>query len=159
MRNLVMACMTPMLFGAAPSAQVPTLRMEREIVLQGPAASALAWSPDRTTLAIGSPLGDVVLVDARSGAVLRRLAGSGGCVGDLHFSRDGRRLYVLGADSCLCVWSTDDGRLLRRGPRVSWSHAWSRDGELLASMRDAQHVEVLRAQDLECVQTIDLVDV
>jgi WD40 repeat protein len=70
-----------------------------------------AVSPDGSAFALGSPKGNVRLLDLRSGRV-RRLAGRHeGFVGNLQFTPDGLTLVTSGSDGVLIVWDVARGEI------------------------------------------------
>jgi WD40 repeat protein len=97
--------------------------------------SPLAWSPDGRAVAL-SREGTVELVDATTGAVLRRFNGRVDPSGDLAFSADGRVLAAGGDDQTVSLWDVATGK-----PRLRFdghhgaifSLAFSPDGKSLAS--------------------------
>jgi WD40 repeat protein len=66
--------------------------------------TAVAFSPDNSSLAMGSRDGEVSLWDTRSGRALHRFAGHQGDVRSLAFSRDGKHLASGSADTTILVW-------------------------------------------------------
>jgi WD40 repeat protein len=61
---------------------------------QGPRNTALAFSPDGSRLAVGSTLGEVVVADGWSGAVVARRSFAETVVKEVRWSPDGTTLYV-----------------------------------------------------------------
>jgi hypothetical protein len=93
-------------------------KLVAQTALPGDLASALAWSHDGRTLAVGSVDGTLSLYDP--GTLARRLSGgivSSGFVQTASFSADDRLLAVGGTDGSLSFFSTAD--LAREGSRVS----------------------------------------
>lgn len=82
------------------------------IVAQLPADQAqdlaLAFSPDRASLAIGNANGKIVLYDLRNGAYMlsRELSTGHAAVSNLAFSRDGTRLAAADWDGTVLAWNT-----------------------------------------------------
>ena len=66
-------------------------------------ASALAFSPDGTTLAAGIA-GDVLLMDPSTGQVLHTVHASDEALGSIAFSPDGTRLATAGSDGFIRLW-------------------------------------------------------
>jgi WD40 repeat protein len=80
--------------------------------------TALAISPDNTTLAIGGRDGALGLWDARSGRELDRFTGHQGEVRALAFSRDGKRLASGSADTTIHIWDIAKTMTRPRPPSV-----------------------------------------
>jgi WD40 repeat protein/uncharacterized protein (UPF0147 family) len=95
----------------------------------------LAFSPDGKALAARSGEGTIRLWETATGRVLPASADPFiNTVGNLRFSRDGRRL--LGSGATYVVWDPATGREIRRFPRVSergWPLALSPDESMLAA--------------------------
>ncbi|QRK06667.1 hypothetical protein JQX13_42415 [Archangium violaceum] len=81
--------------------------------------SAVAFSPEGLRIAAATFGGPVVLVDARSGALLRELPGHEGGTLAVSFSPDGEQLATGGWDGRVRVHDPDSGREL---------HAWDAGG-------------------------------
>jgi RNA polymerase sigma factor (sigma-70 family) len=74
---------------------------------------ALAVSPNGRLLAVSLELpfsSDVWLCESKSGRVIKKLYGHYGCVTDLDFSPDGRRLVSVSEDQTGLVWDVSDMR-------------------------------------------------
>lgn len=120
-------------------------------VYTGAGASLIdvALSPDGRWLVAGGERGTLVVFDAESGELVRRLEGhdpgvgkpsSVGSIKGVSFDPAGSRLYTGGADRRIIAWSVPDWREVRRweAPGEVWSLAPSPDGQRLASRsRDA----------------------
>jgi WD40 repeat protein len=72
---------------------------------------ALTASSDRRTLAYGRG-SEVVLSDATTGSIERRLRGAQGVVGSVAFSADGGFVAAVSDHPAAYVWEKDSGRLL-----------------------------------------------
>ena len=93
------------------------------------AVTALRFSPDGRTLAIGDAEGKLLLHDAGSGAVTQERSFAGGGIQALAFSADGTRLAVTVEDGT--VWVRDlrtGGETALRNPHGIELVALSRDG-------------------------------
>jgi WD40 repeat protein/serine/threonine protein kinase len=96
-------------------------------------------SPDGTRIAVGTNLGDVYILDARSLAVLHVMRGHAGLVWDLQFSPDGAWLATASNDHTVRVWDVATGalRTVGRGHRGDVnSVSWSPNGDRLLSASD-----------------------
>ena len=73
---------------------------------------ALAWSPDGRLFSTEGPedSGMVVVQDARTGAVVRRIKAHALDVNDVGFSPDGRLIGSVGDDGYLRIWDLRSGR-------------------------------------------------
>ena len=61
---------------------------------QGPPNTALAFSPDESQLAVGTTLGEVLVIDGWSGAVIARRTLPEAVAKEVAWAADGRTLYV-----------------------------------------------------------------
>ncbi|WP_295413838.1 WD40 repeat domain-containing protein, partial [uncultured Thiodictyon sp.] len=101
----------------------------------------LALSPDRRWLVAGGERGTLVVFDAATGALVRRLeghdpaAGGLGSVSAVCFNAGGGRLYSGGDDGRIIAWSVPDWQEVSRwqAPAMVRSLALSADGTRLAS--------------------------
>ncbi len=73
---------------------------------------ALTFSPDGRFVASGSQDKTVRIWDARSGKLIRSLAGHSYNVNQLAYSPDGSRIASASGDGIVKIWNTDDGALL-----------------------------------------------
>ena len=76
----------------------------RELAHYDDKLTAVAWSPDGRTVAIGGHRSDIVVVDVSTGAVAD-LRGHSDAIFTLAFSRDGRRLLSASDDATARVWT------------------------------------------------------
>lgn len=113
-------------------------------------ARKVAFSPDKTTVAIGTDRGTIDLWDSRTGTLIRQLKGAhANWVYALSFSPDGRWLASGGEEGAIQIWETATGeqgfRLEGHKSRVN-SVAFNRDGGLLASGSFDQTVRIWDAR-------------
>jgi WD40 repeat protein len=110
------------------------------------------FSPDGETLALGlaqgssqDPSFDIILVQAASGQVIRRLNGHQDMVVDVAFSPDGQTLISGSSDTEVIVWNVADGsrthRLTGHGAAV-YCVTFSPDGQWAASASAAGNIIV-----------------
>jgi RNA polymerase sigma factor (sigma-70 family) len=96
----------------------------------------LAWSPDSKTVAGAGWGGMVVLWDAHTGQVIRRLEGHKGAVFGIAFSPGGKRLVSGGQDGTVRLWDASTGKPIRTHPDQAGAVrtvAFSPDGKWVAS--------------------------
>ncbi|MBI5210671.1 MAG: protein kinase [Elusimicrobia bacterium] len=100
--------------------------------------SALAFSPDGRTLAVGSGDKTVRLWDPASGRPVGRVMRHEGAVHALAFSPDGKALAAGGDDRTVRFWDAGTGGPLRKIPAggVLYALAFSPDGKALAAGGD-----------------------
>jgi len=113
--------------------------------------SALAWSPDATTLAAACHDGSVQVWhvrDWRRGVTYRKhlFRGVPAPVRGVSYSRDGRYLASCGDDQTVRIWDVYTGETMLRSFRghssAITSVAWSPDGQTIASGDDRGGVQV-----------------
>jgi len=139
------------------AAQKPAapLTIERELFQVGGASHSLRYSPDGTLLASGGDRGEVVVLDATTGAVRNVFEASDHWVGGLRFSPSGDRLAVVGRT--LTLWDLATGKQLAVANSASaQSLDWSRDGKLLAAVASNGEAVLLDAKDLSLVHSLPL---
>jgi serine/threonine protein kinase len=94
------------------------------------------WSPDGRFVAAGIEAGRVLLFDAKSGAIEKELQASGvpGPAYDVHFSRDGKRLFAAGSGNLIWGWELPGDKVVlrRRFMHGVVRFAVSSDGRWLA---------------------------
>jgi WD40 repeat protein len=73
------------------------------------AGKSFARSADGKWLAVGQENGQVKLFDLTTGQIAKTLAGHGGAVTGVAFTRDGSKLISGSADKSLRAWNTADG--------------------------------------------------
>ncbi|MEO6594105.1 MAG: hypothetical protein ABIP94_05080, partial [Planctomycetota bacterium] len=148
----------PALAAAMLPAQVetkPQLLVERELFLIGGESHSLCYSLDGKWLASGGDRGEVVVVDAVTGAVRTVIEVSDHWIGGLHFSPDGERLAVVGRSFTL--WDMRSGLRLGELPASGATPVdWSGDGALIAMVRSNNEALLLAADDLTVVRTLTL---
>ena len=90
-----------------PAAGPPSARGARTLLTLAPEAGLvvkIAWSPDGTRLAYGTTLGQMAVIDAASGALVKTFAKHGREVTGMVWPMDGRTLVTADAE---CVRFTD----------------------------------------------------
>jgi WD40 repeat protein len=121
--------------------------VERRLTLPPDTLDNFAATSDGRLLATGQPDGILRLIDARTGRVVRQLAGASRDLRPLAFSPDGSRVAAGDADTLL-VWRTDRTELPERhdvfGGRVLFA-AFTADGSTIASGGYGRTVVVLDA--------------
>src|SRR3954447_5139938 len=123
-----MPSLVPVSAAQPATQQLPMARTDR--------ITALAYSPDGTTLASASWDGTITLWDINSGQPRRTLAGHVGPVNGVAFSPDGTLLASVGQDTVLRIWdvATGDQRLKLTGhAEPILTVAFSPDGTTVAT--------------------------
>lgn len=121
--------------------------------------TSLAFSPQGNLVAVGLLTGEIKILDAADGSVLRTFTGHSDMVTSLDFSPDGTRLASGAEDATARVWDMNTGAELYRMPGIDdigWGCAgkpsvdFSPDGKLLAYAGDDGQVKLWDAvQHLE----------
>jgi WD40 repeat protein len=117
-----------------------TLQLERRIQNIAQRTHAIAFNSDGSLIAIaaGTPgrIGEVKLLDPRTGHLVADLATLSDEVFEVEFSRDGARLAACGADRTIRIYDIAERREVKRiEAHADWvmAIAWSPDGALLSS--------------------------
>jgi WD40 repeat protein/tRNA A-37 threonylcarbamoyl transferase component Bud32 len=137
-----------------------SLKFSKEISRERDAvANALAFSPDGLVLAAGREDKQVVLFDATTGKLSRRLEGHDGSVHALLFSPDGGQLASGATDRRVTLWELSTGRaraqLVGAGDRIG-ALAFSADGATIAAGTDEGSVFLWDAVRLGLTREIRL---
>ena len=132
---------------------------QSEMILAGHegAALSLAFSPDGTRIASGSPGNTVRLWDAASGELLTTLTGHEQWVVSAAFSPDGTRIASGSLDETVRLWDAASGELLATlagHEDMVWSVAFSPDGTRIASGSVDETVRLWDAASFELLATL-----
>ena len=110
---------------------------------------AVAWSPDGRIIAAGGGTpgvsGELVLIDAVTGQILKTLEGHRDYVYHVAFSPDGKRLASCGYDRQIRVWDVASGKptgVFKEHTEAVYAVAFSPDGTLLASAAADRSVKI-----------------
>lgn len=112
--------------------------------------SAVAFSPDGKTIAVGAPLGNdewIYLLDAETGEESGKLVGHAWKPWALAFTADSKMLYSSGWDATVRRWdlATRKQVPLPEGFQTTGATAASPDGRLLAFQDDSSRIHVVDA--------------
>jgi hypothetical protein len=101
-----------------PIAHAPLGDVSRLIAAGGsPPDTSLAFSPDGALLAVGSYLGELLVLDAWTGEVLRRKTVPEALIKRVAWSPDGRTLYAAEQSPDAMIWALDATTLKARWSR------------------------------------------
>jgi WD40 repeat protein len=114
-------------------------KIRTQVKLPSP-ASALAYSTDGARIAIGHPDGQVTVVNAKSGELIKVLNAHPKKVNSIQFISDDSRLVTMGDEQRACIWSTSDWSKVGEIERVAFSGGASPDGHWLAAQDPQQAI-------------------
>jgi WD40 repeat protein len=63
-----------------------------------------ALNPNGSLVALGNPVGDVLLIDTETSELVATLTGHAGSITDIEFNADGTQLYTASDDGTLRIW-------------------------------------------------------
>jgi WD40 repeat protein len=78
--------------------------------------TAVAYSPEGDTIAVGSTGADVILYKTADGARAAALKGHNGAVYALHYRPDGKAIVTAGFDGTVRIFELPSGNLLKEFP-------------------------------------------
>jgi WD40 repeat protein/DNA-binding SARP family transcriptional activator len=133
--------------------------------IQNPSTANVAYSPNGRLLATGGTAGgneqdDVLLWDARTGALVRRLSGHTDDIDSVEFNFDGSRLVTAADDSTVIEWDARTGRRLLTVPGTpgdALQASFSPDGRMMA-IADTGTVGGIRLVDARTGNEIRTID-
>jgi hypothetical protein len=82
---------------------------------------ALNRSPDGKVVAVGTPQGELRLLDAGTGALRKSVHAHEGQIGAIRFSPDSKRLLSYGADRLTTLWDVESGDKVATFAETGWS--------------------------------------
>lgn len=118
---------------------------------------SVAYSPDGNFVASGSADGQIILWDARTGAVLRTLQGHTEGVNTLTFSPDSLSLASGSVDKTVILWNVGSGEnihVLTAHRKAISDIVFSPDGLILACTSQDSTITVWNAQNGELLKTL-----
>ena len=119
---------------------------------------SLSFSPDEQVLACGASNGEVYLLNARNGRIVRQLEHSKELVSGLAFSNNGQLLATASRDGVIRLWRAANGRLVRELPKQEkavLAVAFSPDDALLVTAGADQTVRLWQVADGKLAQTLE----
>ncbi len=123
-----------------------------------PLTVGLALSPDERMLALSNGSnGDILLLCAADGSLVRTLVGHEKTAKGLSFSPDGQRLVSASNDHTLRIWNVATGatqRVLRGHSAWVWDARFNPSGDLIASSADDQTIRIWQADTGECITVL-----
>ncbi|MFE5947865.1 trypsin-like peptidase domain-containing protein [Streptomyces sp. NPDC056480] len=124
---------------AASLYAAPAAPLRRQLKVSEQAVKSIAFSPDGTTLAIGSDDASVRLWDAKAGKPRASLTGPSGIVISMAFSADGTAVATGDSSGWVRLWEVKTGKLrhtFKQHASGVVSVAFSPDGTSLAASSD-----------------------
>ncbi len=91
-----------------------TARIVQQFDLDSGGIQQIVPSPDGTLLLAGTQTGQLVLIDAATGAIRQHFVGHAGSVNTVAFSPDGQQALSGGADTQVILWNVRTGEIVRR---------------------------------------------
>ncbi|MAS94955.1 MAG: hypothetical protein CMO55_17295 [Verrucomicrobiales bacterium] len=125
--------------------------------------TAMEYSPDGKWIA-KARFNEGVLVDAKSGKVVRSLKQDDGKINSVHFSRDGKRLVtasgITGLKGVATIWDPGTGKVIQRVGEgmhrdILYDAEFSPDGKLMATAGYDRVIRLWDSKDGEPVREIE----